>query len=92
MVKVNGVVVCTATISNGQGSCVGKVTAVGALTFTADFAGTVSGVSGTATAQTTVSASAASVAIDRASIKVGRCTATLRLLGLDTAAGRKITI
>ncbi|MEI8084406.1 MAG: hypothetical protein WCI74_21410, partial [Actinomycetes bacterium] len=92
VVRVNGTPVCTATIANGLGSCRGLVNAGGLITFTAEFTGTISGVSGMATAQATAVAKAAGVAINRARMTIGRCSVTLTLAGTDAAAGRKVTI
>jgi hypothetical protein len=91
-VKANGVVVCTAPITNGKGTCRGIVNATGRITFSADFNGSVAGVYGTATAETSAVASTASVAINRAAMRVGRCWVALTLIGRDAKAGKKITI
>ncbi|MEI8080831.1 MAG: InlB B-repeat-containing protein, partial [Actinomycetes bacterium] len=91
-IKANGVVVCTAPITNGKGACRGIVNATGRVSFSADFKGSVAGVYGTATAQTTAVATTASVAINRAVMRVGRCWVDLVLTGRDARAGKKITI
>ncbi|MEI6624584.1 MAG: fibronectin type III domain-containing protein, partial [Actinomycetes bacterium] len=92
VIKANGVTICTATITNGHGSCAGRVNGTGTITFTATFNGTIAGVSGTATATVTTKATTATVAIGTGKLVVGRCTVTLTLTGRDAKAGATITI
>ena len=91
-IKANGVVICAAQVTNGKGACRGIVNATGRVSFSADFKGSVAGVYGTATAETSAVASTASVAINRATMRVGRCWVDLALTGRDASAGKKITI
>jgi len=49
VVKAHGIIICTAKITNGKGSCGGVVNGTGTITFTADFTGTMAGIAGTAT-------------------------------------------
>lgn len=78
---INGKYKCQAKVINGQGSCLARISSKGAQRLRANFTGTVSGYSGSASATTLARSSASVVAITSAQIRINGCLASLTLRG-----------